>query len=130
MLDEQRQKEVNSMDMLQNTNILYHMESVLEMQFACLVAIYLMKEPTSDPVFAKKTSYADFILLALIVEHIFAYTAGVFRKWEVEKYGKLDVNGVYRAQKESLLSTIEIFVDCIIFGYTLNYLFSLSNDEF
>jgi len=70
------------------------------------------------------------ILFTLIIEHIFAYLSGVFRKWEVENYGIADVNGVFRGQKESMMSTFEIFCDCIIFGYSLNHLFKLSAEEF
>jgi len=68
------------------------------------------------------------IMIVLMCEHIFSYCAGIFRNWEIEKYGKLDINGIVRAKKESMLSTFEIFLDCIIFGYSTNYLFGLSTD--
>lgn len=116
-LDKQRQKEVNTADLMQNTSLIYHSESVLEMQFLCLVTLYYWGHSSET------TENSSEILVALIAEHIFAYSSGIFRKWEIDNFGKLDVNGVYRAQKESLMSTVEIFVDCIIFGYALNQLF-------
>ena len=97
------------------------------MQFMCLLTIYLLK-PSVEGITPNSTSNA--IIFALILEHIFAYCSGIFRKWEIEHYGKLDVNGVYRAQTESFLSTIEIFVDCIIFGYTISHLLNLSYEDF
>jgi len=39
MLDEQRFKELNSLDMMQNTSIIYHSESILEMQLMSLMYI-------------------------------------------------------------------------------------------
>lgn len=43
------------------------------------------------------------ILIALIIEHVFSYICSWFRKWELKKYGVLDINGVMRAPKESFL---------------------------
>lgn len=75
---------------MQNTSLIYHSESVLEMQFLCLITIYYWGQH-------ENTGGSGIILLALIIEHIFAYISGVFRKWEILNYGKLDVNGVLRA---------------------------------
>lgn len=36
-LDDMRQKEINENDMMQNTSIIYHPESVSEMQVICLI---------------------------------------------------------------------------------------------
>ena len=112
-LDEQRTMEVNSLDIMQNTGIIYHIESVLEMQFMCLIGLWYLED---KPV----TSDDKIILVALILEHIFAYLSGFFRKWEIEKYGQMDLNGIYRAPKEYILQVIEIFIDCIIFGFSIN----------
>ena len=32
----------------------------------------------------------------------------------------MDLNGIYRAPKEYILQVIEIFIDCIIFGFAIN----------
>jgi hypothetical protein len=43
------------------------------------------------------------ILRALAFEHIFSYFCDFFRKWEIAKWGQLDMNGVYRGKRESIL---------------------------
>ena len=48
MLDAQRFKEVNSLDMMQNTSIIYHSESMLEMQFLCLIFIMIFVRTEND----------------------------------------------------------------------------------
>ena len=88
MLDKQRQKEVNTADLMQNTSLIYHSESVLEMQFLCLVTLFFLA--------GNDIGMSGVIMIALIIEHIFAYMSGIFRKWEIEHFGKLDVNGVMR----------------------------------
>ena len=62
------------------------------------------------------------ILVTLIVEHIFSYCASIFRNWDIERNGKMDVNGIVRAPTESMLANIEVFFDSIIFGYTVNHM--------
>ena len=39
-LDEQRQNETNNLDQMQNTNFLYHPESLIEMQIICSLSVY------------------------------------------------------------------------------------------
>lgn len=90
---------------MQNSGVIYHMESLLEMQFCCVMSILIL-----DPVkkldlknsAVLKDNSMD-IILVLILEHIFSYLCGFYRKWEISKYGTLDVNGVYRAPKEYML---------------------------
>lgn len=63
---------------------------------------------------------------ALVCEHIFAYICIYFRKWEIQRYGVMDINGTYRAPKEYILQTIEIFADCMIFGFTINHIVDIA----
>lgn len=65
-----------------------------------------------------------------MLEHVISYSITYFRKWEQKNFGVLDVNGMVRGPKESFLSTIEIFVDCIIIGYTLNIFLDMGEEEF
>ena len=51
-----------------------------------------------------------------------------FRKWEIQRYGVMDINGIYRAPKEYILQTVEIFIDCMIFGFSINHI--IDNKEF
>ena len=71
---------------------------------------------------------SDLIMIVLVFEHIFAYCSHLFRVWEIENYGKVDINGVSRAKKEMVLKTFEVFFDCLIIGYTINHFFSMSSD--
>ena len=43
-LDDERMKETNSLDMMQNTSIIYHTESILEMQIITLAVFYILNE--------------------------------------------------------------------------------------
>ena len=69
-------------------------------------------------------------MITMVFEHIFAYSSHVFRVWEIENYGVIDINGVSRAKKESALKTFEVFFDCLIFGYTINHFYYLTYDQF
>lgn len=110
---------------MQNSSIIYHIESVLEMQFMCLlIFIFIIEFDQSEIVKTDtdKIAESNEIMVALILEHVFSYIAGIFRQWEINRYGKVDINGVFRAKKESFLSTVEIFIDCIIFGFSINHM--------
>jgi hypothetical protein len=43
-LDQMRHKEVNDLDMMQNSCIIYHSESILETQIFCLIFIVAIEE--------------------------------------------------------------------------------------
>lgn len=43
-LDEERLAETNSMDMFQNSSIVYHTESILEMQIISLISVFVLYE--------------------------------------------------------------------------------------
>jgi len=47
-LDDERMKETNSLDMMQNSSIIYHTESVLEMQIASLVMVMILNNIWAD----------------------------------------------------------------------------------
>jgi len=70
------------------------------------------------------------IIYVLFVEHIVFYLAGVFRNYDIANNGKTDINGIMRAPRESFLQTIEIFVDCIIFGYIIKHMSDMSREDF
>jgi len=41
-LDEERRKETNALDMMQNSSIIYHTESILEAQIISLIFCYVL----------------------------------------------------------------------------------------
>lgn len=132
-LEKERFKEVNSQDMMSSALIIYHMESLLEMQFLCLITFAFVLKPEvveGDTINYALQEKSDQVLFVLISEHLFSYISGYFRTWEIKKYGKVDINGVARAQKETLLKTFEVFIDCLIFGWTMNHIFSMTWKEF
>jgi hypothetical protein len=59
-----------------------------------------------------------------------SYLAALYRKWEIERFGTPDVNGFMRGKVESALGTLELFVVCVLIGYTLNYMIALDKKEF
>ena len=50
-----------------------------------------------------QTENTHAILTVLLIAHIFSYVTQLYRNWEIEQYGKLDINGVSRAKKEFIL---------------------------
>lgn len=70
------------------------------------------------------------IMITLTIHHVFAYIAAIYRKWEIEHHGVPDINGIPRGKIESVLATIEMFIVCVVLGYTINYMSSLDYDHF
>jgi hypothetical protein len=70
-----------------------------------------------------------FILYCLFGAHIISYIFDIFRAYEIKKIGRPDINGVIRAPIEMTLQITEIFINCILFGFTIKNLVSVSNEE-
>ena len=112
-LDQERQNETNSLDMMSNTNFIYHPESLIEMQILCSMFIYFFSnkhlfgsdDELSFSDFFKEGS-SNFIMLALFVEHIFSYVCAYYRDYDINKNGQIDINGIMRAPNESRLGNI------------------------
>lgn len=62
-------------------------------------------------------------------EHFLFYCVGIFRHFDIKKNGKVDINGVLRAPCESILHSIEVFVDCILIGFVTRRLIELDPEE-
>jgi len=130
-LDDERMTETNSLDMMQNSSIVYHTESILEMQVMCLVSLYFVNEWWK----AKKgygnlatDDTAYIILLVLLVEHIFSYFFGIFRNREIDQHGKPNSYGIEYAPKEFCLRVFEIILDLAIFVWITLYLVGISQE--
>ena len=111
LLDQQRLQEINQLDMMQNTSIVYHTESLLEMQFLCLLMSTILQKWFSNVDFEDSENILmqdTIILVALGIEHVLSYSAAIFRKWDIERNGQIDLNGIYRAPNESILAQIEV----------------------
>ena len=68
-------------------------------------------------------------MFSLLIEHILSYIIGIYRKYEIENFGKPDVNGVFRAKKETFLRNLEILIDCILVGWITKHLVMLDDNE-
>tara|TARA_B110000285_G_C15113827_1_gene612808 strand:- start:37 stop:564 length:528 start_codon:yes stop_codon:yes gene_type:complete len=126
--------------MIQNTNFVYHPESLLETQVISLILVFFYtngmiahydksidnrKNIESD---LKNQATSNFILMTLLIEHIISWFIFKFRHYDIEKNGRMDINGVKRAPVELKLSSLQFFVSCIILGFTLKHM--LQQEEF
>ena len=105
-LDYERFLEIQSQDMMQNSSIIYHCESVLECQILCLIVSFLFEpklwishdwEGHGDMDEEMREIVINFqcIYFFLLCEHIFSYSCHIFRKHDIKKNGKADVNGIF-----------------------------------
>jgi hypothetical protein len=84
--------------MMQSAIIIYHAESLLEMQFMCLIVFAFVFKPfRHKDELIEVHQKSNHVLWVLIAEHIFAYVSGLFRTWEIKHFGEIDINGVARA---------------------------------
>ena len=115
---------MNTADLITYQSIIYHTESLLEMQIACTVAVWLIQR------YEEKSSEVQsdnvVIMYTLFVVHVAFYWAGVFRNYDIANYGRPDLWGIMRAPRETILYILEIFVDCIIFGYVVKHMSIMS----
>ena len=93
------------------------------MQFLCQITMQIYMDEDAH------TSSAA-IMITLTTHHVFAYLSALYRKWEIERFGKPDINGLMRGKVESILATLELFIVCVVVGYTLNYMSTLDEKEF
>ena len=65
------------------------------------------------------------IYFFLLCEHVFSYACHIFRQHDIKNNGKIDLNGILSAKAESLLKSVETFIDCMLFGYVLKHMFDI-----
>mmetsp|Transcript_8499 Transcript_8499/g.14296 ORF Transcript_8499/g.14296 Transcript_8499/m.14296 type:complete len:728 (+) Transcript_8499:520-2703(+) len=144
-LDEERIKETNSLDMMQNSSIIYHTESILEMQTACLImnAVLTSLWRTNQQYGVKSNEYDGpmsalgvgvwentyIIVYILLGEHIISYLFNIYRNNELSRRGVPNSRGVMTAPVESKLRYVEIFMDILIFAYVILHIVSLSQEQ-
>lgn len=143
--------ETNSLDMMQNSGIIYHTESILEMQVGLLVTVFLLNRrwqenfgymnlkkedgvtlQTTRDVMGLGLSYAahsELIILILLGEHIMSYFFGMFRSWELKNKGEPNSYGIETAPIEKVLRIIEILVDLVIFVFVILHLSDMTPEQ-
>jgi len=106
---------------MQNTNFVYHPESLIEMQIICLVSVFVFENRNKDFPDIKINESSNSIMLMLFVEHIFSYICAFYRSYDIDKNGQIDINGVKRATTELFIGNIQFFIACIIIGFSINH---------
>jgi hypothetical protein len=121
---------MNSMDMMQNCNILYHPESIVEMQIICLLTIvyYQYLLVGQFPIEFNANSEQSVIIIALFVIHILQLFYWTFRRFDISHNGEIDKFGSRRARRETQLGQFEFFIICIIIGFSLHALILIFPD--
>lgn len=58
--------------------------------------------------------FTEVIFLVLFLEHIFSYTSGIFKAWELKTRGEPNEKGIESAKIGKILYWIEIVIDVLI----------------
>jgi hypothetical protein len=96
---------MNSMDMMQNCNILYHPESIVELQIISILLLLLYQSISNGkyPLDFKANTEQSSIILALFITHILQYLYWTFRRFDISHNGEIDKFGSRRARRETQL---------------------------
>lgn len=146
MLDNERMVETTSLDMMQNTSIIYHTESLLYMQTAMLVLSLVLTDwwsdelgyglkndsydgPISGIVSSSVTQNTKNIIYILLGEHFISNLFGIFRDREIAAKGKPNKRGIKTAPCESRMRIFEILMDSLIFIFGVLHILSLSKKQ-
>ena len=76
------------------------------MQIICTFSIYFFINLDNEDPGTISMETPDFIMICCFIEHIFSYICAYYRKNDIAKNGKYDINGVKRAVNESKLGSI------------------------
>ena len=112
--------------MMQNTAILYHPESIAEMQLIIIsllshYCLYGFEIPANflEHEDSINTSIAALkvIFICLTCRHCASFFIELWRRYEIEKFGKLDVYGVPGAKYEGMCGGMQYFFICFLIGF-------------
>ena len=131
-LDKQRNIEVNSLDMMQNTTIVYNMEVVILFQILFLISSLIFNKMQEDLDAQRGLKieikpehhpiWPEHISVMLIVIHCISYVIHEYSIHEINEKGQPDIMGVYRAPNDVVLKTIELLLICLATGFTLMHI--------
>lgn len=127
-LENERTKELNAMDMMQNHSLFNNSEVIFEMQILATIFVLYIHHMFDNLAVRDNTGHGDY-LVAFLILHIMSYLAHFYRLRDIALNGKPDVNGIYTAKKEALISNIETFIICIMIGFTIKHYFDTSQEE-
>jgi hypothetical protein len=131
-LDNERVRENNVLDMMENTCILDHPESINETQIACLLFFYSISSKwqtrenynygqgiqavDEDAIVNFGRSYQDFsmvVLFMLLFEHILSYIFTFVKRNDLKNHGQIGSNGILSTPLCKVLDGISFFIQCI-----------------
>lgn len=119
--------------MMQNSSIIYHTESILEMQMCCIIALMFLTNYWSDKKGYGKNPNLDTSMLLMYVlfgEHVISYLFGIFRNYDLKHNGSTNKRGIESAPRETALRYFEIVADMGISIWILAVLLPQSKEEF
>ena len=129
----QRIIELNEADMMQSMYIHENIDSVIEFKIVSLMAVSILTIYTSEA-HSEFTLEGDKnsqqIMLMLIIQNVFSYLSEIFRDWDLAHHGYFDDQGVYRGRNETILQILQIFIACVITGYSMKHMQILTAEEF
>ena len=127
-LDTERMVETNSLDLMQNTNVIYHPESVIEFQVLCLLMCKFFHGQ-----WAKQFLYNtenNLLMNKFLAEHIMSYFIDIFRHYEIKKHGEQDERGVQKANIESKLNCLQILIRVVLAVWGVIHMTTITEEEF
>ena len=118
-MDQMRLNEVTELDLIATTNILHHCEFIYILQIVTLAIFYHFQDTDG---FNDTGNIQRLPFILLLSEHVFGFFTQIYRKHEIKQKGEFDINGVKRAKVETILKTVQVFFDCILVGFAVNFL--------
>ena len=115
---------------MDNTSVVYNMESVIQFQIFFLICSIIyesqlisiglstIKQPGPD----KHPINAIHITQILIIIHVISFLIHEYSIYEIKHFGQPDIMGVYRAPNEVILKTFELLLICLITGFALMHI--------
>ena len=91
-----RREEIESLDLLQTTSIIYHPESLIELLIFGSITILYVGANVESPNYSKLNS----IQISLLSAHAYSYISNIYRSAEIYNNGVVDANGVMRGYYE------------------------------
>jgi len=58
--------------------------------------------------------FTEVVILVLFIEHIFSYSSGIFKAWELKSRGEPNAKGIETAKIGRILYWVEILIDVLI----------------
>lgn len=105
-LDDARFLEIGSTDMIYNIPMVYHNESISEMQLMCLAASYIMEKKLGPSDWNSIENFGLVLFWLLVAENSYNWVTEMYRHWEIDYRGRPNIHGIKRAKVETVLRSV------------------------